>query len=254
MQNSDKIDGDGELGSIGGNETPPSKLPESNAALPSAATKAFNLAAFRPPLGLTRSAMACWFSIMQLIHERFPCFLWTLTTTTPLPDSYYGNMHAHLMSYMRDATRSGDLPEWGGVRVIEPNPKGHGLHYHWVMNPYLPIRVVRALTVKAGFGRIDIAQNPVTGKIEPCTPKTAYYLAKYLNKDSRVFGVRRWACIGNFTGTRTNDLEDESDSARIFKEAYRSQILAGVPNAVAFAEAKAVQARWRHNSDKRYDT
>jgi len=206
-----------------------------NAALP-----------YFPPHGLTRSGVACWWSIMRLIEtyhaQNIPCFLWTLTTSTPLPDSYYGNMHSMLMSKMRDAVRSGDLKSWGGVRVIEPHPGGHGLHFHWVMHGFMPVHVIRKLATACGFGRIDVNPDPVSNRV-------ASYLAKYLVKSrkdsSDVFGVRRWACIGDYDGVKTNDVVDESISAQIFRGFYRNAIEQGAPKAVAFGIARVEQARWK---------
>lgn len=213
---------------------------QGNAALP-----------YFPPTGLNRSGIACWWSIMRLIEtyseKEIPCFLWTITTSTPLPDSYYGNMHSTLMSKMRDSARSGELDSWGGVRVIEPHPGGHGLHFHWVMHGFMQVQVIRRLATASGFGRIDVSPDPVSNKV-------ASYMAKYLVKSRKgstdVFGVRRWACIGDYDGVKTNDIVDESISAQIFRGFYRNAIAQGAPKAVAFGIARTEQSRWRRYSNE----
>ena len=194
-----------------------------------------------PQLGLTKSGVACWWSINRLIETRSPCHLWTLTVKSVYPDSYYGNMHRNLMRSLRDDVRAGRMDKncWGGVRVTEISPKGHGLHIHWIIAGRIPIRLILRRATEAGFGRIHVDPRPVT-------PLAANYLAKYLNKRHGQLndGIRKWACIGNYDGVKTRDVQFESKSADVFRAAFREEIARGVHKHVAFARAKIAQRKY----------
>lgn len=196
-----------------------------------------------PPMGLNRSGIACWWSILNLVQTDFPCYLWTLTTAETLPHSYYGEFHKNLMRDLGHKARDGFLPKnWGGVRVVEVHPNGHGLHFHWVMRGYLPIKVVRDCTTRAGFGRIHVDPDPVS-------PKAASYLAKYLTKGERIFGVRAWACIGNYDGVKTRDVEFDSDTARVFRRVFRAATDQGYDNRQAFIMARLCSTWYEANPE-----
>lgn len=196
--------------------------------------KLFRIESAFPPIGANKATVACWWSILHLILDHSPCHLWTLTTSTTLPHSYYGNMHSLLMKHIGHAVENGSLPHFGGVRVVEDHPGGHGLHYHWVIRGRVSVNVIRRLATKAGFGRIHV--DP-----DPCTPWVAPYLAKYLTKQSRIAGIRSWSCIGDYDGIKTRDIEVQSRSIHVYRLAYRDALALGMSKGVAFAMAKKAQ-------------
>jgi len=192
-----------------------------------------------PPRGLTRSGIACWWSLKNLI-EQHECYLWTLTCADSPPDYAYGIRHGNLLKYLRDDTRDYCIPPICGVRVVEAHPGGHGLHYHWVLAGRYPIRRLLARGKQVGFGRIDV--HP-----EPCTPLVAPYLCKYLLKGDKLHGVRMWANIGTWQGVGARDIEMDSNSCRVFRDHYRHAVGAGKGRAVAFNEARVMQQRYEHS-------
>jgi len=186
-----------------------------------------------PPLGLTKSGVACWWSLKNLIDSG-PCYLWTFTTADTHPDYVYGFMHRELLKYLNNDTMAGRFPVINGVRVIEEHPGGHGLHFHWVVRGKLPVHRVRYRAERAGFGRINV--DP-----EPCTPLVAPYLCKYLLKNSKLHGVRMWANIGAWEGVKTRDIEVDSNSSRVFRDNFRHARAMGKTRGAAFNFAKVEQ-------------
>lgn len=208
-----------------------------------------------PPLGLNRSGLACWFSIFNLIEEArkqgIKCYMWTLTFKQTYPDSWCGNMHRSLVRSIRDANRAGKLPDgFAGVRVTEDHPGGHGLHFHWIVRGRLPLNVVRHCAKRAGFGHVFIARDE-HGRFRPVDAGAAGYVAKYLTKNTKLHGIRGWACIGDYEGTKTTDVEFDSESHRVFRAAYREAKLVGAPAPLAFSHAVVVQRRYQHQADDR---
>jgi len=200
-------------------------------------------------MGMTASAAACYMSLFYLIVNHSPCYLWTLTTAKGYPDSYYGNMHAKVMKEMGHAAEKGLIPkDWGGVRVVEVHPGGHGLHYHWVMRGRMDINVVREITTRCGFGRINIAQNE-NGTIRVVDEGAAAYLVKYLlKKGDKPVGARKWACIGTYEGVKTKDIVFDSPSIAVFRTAYREALASGMPRGQALTFAKVRQRYYDHNA------
>jgi len=148
---------------------------------------------------------------MHLIRVASPCHLWTHTTPDVIPDKWFGIRHSRLVTNIRNASRAGSIPaNWGGVRVFEIHPGGHGLHAHWVMRGYMDWHVVSDCAKRAGFGRVHVDPKPVT-------KKTAYYLANYLAPSADLFGVRRWANIGTYDGIGGRDLEITSNRIEAIK-------------------------------------
>jgi len=206
------------------------------------------------PRGLTKSGIACYMSIIRLIQESesrgIPCYMWTLTFAKTYPDSWCGNMHSRLTKYMSHSVQSGEIPEFAGVRVVEEHPGGHGLHYHWVLRGKVSLAIVRRNAKRAGFGHVFIARDE-RRRFRKCDAGAAGYLAKYLTKNEKLHGVRAWACIGSYDGSKTKDIEDESQSAKVFRDAYREAISAGSPKHLAFNIAKVRQRQFEHEADIR---
>jgi len=187
------------------------------------------------PLMGSKSAVACFMSIRKLIAEHPEnVWFWTLTFPEVMPYNYAGNSHRNLMLDMAHAQRDGKLPLWGGIKVAEEHTSGHGLHFHWLITPRLPIRELLPLTRKNGFGRVHV--HP-----DPASPKTASYLVKYLCKGGNLPSIRRWACIGNFNGVRVQDIEISSPSVDTYRQAFREALAAGKPKGAAMVHAKQQQ-------------
>lgn len=199
-----------------------------------------------PPAGLNRSGVACWFSIKGLIESAhacgIPCYLWTLTFADVVPDSWAGNMHSRLVAYMRNSVRDGHIPEFAGVRVVEEHPGGHGLHYHWVLRGKVSLAVVRSNAKRAGFGHVFIARDS-NRRFRKVDVGAAGYLAKYLTKNEKLHGVRSWACIGTYEGSKTRDIEFASKSVDVFRTAYAEAKFNGLPRASCFNAGIIAQRR-----------
>lgn len=177
---------------------------------------------------LPRSALACWWSISHLVRTASPCHLWTFTSAEVVPDNYFGNMHRTLVANVgnwakreKKSSDGGTIPKnWGGVRVFELHPKGHGIHAHWVVRGYMPWELMQKAAMQAGLGKI-VHVDP-----EPVSIKAAYYLAKYLTKEDKLRGVRQWSNIGTYEGIGKRDVSVESarlDRIKALSLFYRSQ-------------------------------
>jgi len=209
-----------------------------------------------PPNGLSRSGIACWWSILNLIKESrakgIPCYMWTLTFAKVYPDSWCGNMHARLVRHLQNDAKRGDLGgcEFAGVRVTEVHPGGHGIHFHWIMRGKLPLHRVRKRAKECGFGHIFIARDG-RNRFRQVDEGAAGYVAKYLTKGDKLAGVRSWACIGSYDGTKTKDIEFDSQQNRVFRSAYRTAKLAGAPPSLCFQTAVLASRNYAHNADDR---
>jgi len=181
-------------------------------------------------MNLNRSALALWWTIKDLIdHDR--CYFWTVTAINRVPDSWFGNMHSKFMKEMNHACARGDLPRgWGGVRVFEPHPGGHGLHSHLVLKCRMDVNVVRACAKRAGLGRVHVSPKAVTMGM-------GHYLCKYLMKGSEMAGVRRWACVGNHDGVKARDMLFTGTRAARIKVLAAQNRQQGMHRYVAFLRA-----------------
>jgi len=212
-----------------------------------------------PPNGLNRSGVACWWSILNLIQsaeqEGVPCFMWTLTFAKTYPDSWCGNMHARLVRALGDDGKAGKLGKhgFGGVRVTEVHPGGHGIHFHWIIKGRIPLGTVRRRAREAGFGHVFIARDK-NNRFRRVDAGAAGYVCKYLTKGDKLAGVRSWACIGVYDGTKTKDIEFDSASNRVFRDAYRAAKLVGSPAALCFQAGRLAQRTYDHHADQREQT
>ena len=100
-------------------------------------------------------------------------------------------------------------PELCGLRVFELH-KMHGLHVHLVTNRFIDVKEVRALAIKAGWGRIHVERIPA---------ETAEYLAKDLSKERAecLKGWRLWAGFGPWEWSKVKDLVSDSPFSRIYR-------------------------------------
>jgi len=210
-----------------------------------------------PPSGLTRSGVACWWSIKNLVEDAsvlgIPCYLWTLTFPKTYPDGWCGNMHRNLVRHLtNDAKRRPRFFPHGfaAVRVVEEHPGGHGLHYHWVVRGRMPLKIVRSRAQSVGFGHIFIARDK-DGRFRRCDTGVAGYVAKYLVKQGKLHGVRAWSCIGSYTGVKTADVEFDSDKNRVFKQAYKEAKQSGLPAPLCYNHAVVSARQWEHEYESR---
>jgi len=178
--------------------------------------------------------------------------MWTLTFAKVYPDSWCGNMHALLVRKLGDDAKAGYMGPHGfsGVRVTEVHPGGHGIHFHWIMRGRLPLHRVRKRAKECGFGHIFIARDE-RNRFRKVDEGAAGYVAKYLTKGDKLAGVRSWACIGSYDGTKTKDIEFDSQQNRVFRSAYRTAKLAGAVPSLCFQAAVLASRNYAHNADDR---
>lgn len=177
--------------------------------------------------------MACWFSIMALLRDHSPCYLWTVThpERDAIPDSWFSRAHGNFLRNVDHAAKQHYFrKDWGGVRVYEPHPSGHGLHSHLVLKGYMEWYKMAECAKHAGLGRINV--HP-----DPCGQGTAAYLAKYLTKSVKPIGVRAWACVGDYRGEYCKDITFESERITHVKRLAAEYRRQGFSNYLAFRMA-----------------
>lgn len=131
----------------------------------------------------------------DLFHEPATnCRLWTFTTADVVDAP---ELHRRFRLFYRKWHRAGER-ELEVFRVAEKHPGGHGWHLHFCTPHRYDVRKVRKYAERAGFGRINVIEIPVS---------KACYVIKYLVKALRAErnGARLWACVG-FKGHRATDL------------------------------------------------
>jgi len=151
---------------------------------------------------MTRTQAAFCLSVNRLFAKYEKIYFWTFTFKRVMSDWSYPIAWNALMLRLRDL-HGGFLQ---GLRVIEVHPAehSHGLHYHCLLNQRVGIHLMRREAAKFGFGRIHVAKHAVD-------PATAYYLAKYLGKESELtHGMRRWGTIGGFKACSCRQVQIDS--------------------------------------------
>lgn len=145
----------------------------------------------------SKSKFAFEQSAEQLFVRNKKIYFWTFTfREVPWCDTW-AMKRWHLL--MNGLTRHFPLCE--GLRVMELH-KSHGIHFHAIINVFVPCDVMKRLGEPLGFGRMAV-------KIADRASVT--YLSKYLTKtfaDRNEFfgGRRRWGAIGGLPITRCKDL------------------------------------------------
>jgi len=197
------------------------------------------------PTHFSASQLACWWSITKLINENpSNAWFWTLTIREQVSDNVASNMHRELTRSIQHEVRANRWPAtWGGVKVVEIHPGGHGLHFHWVIKGRIPIHTLLDISRPLGFGRIQVDDKPAG-------LATAGYLSTYLTKqkNKKLDGLRRWCCLGDYIGVRARDIEYLSPSVQVFREAFREAKSAGKPSGAAWVHAKNEQAKYNANT------
>jgi len=198
------------------------------------------------PIDLPRYALACWWSIAHLIRTCSPCYLWTFTMAKVYPDEWFGNMHMSLTCNVKNAARNstgGKIPKnWGGVRVFEVHPGGHGLHAHWVLRGWMDWKTMQTCALRAGFGKV-VHVDP-----EPIKIDAAYYLAKYLTKQDKIRGCRQWSNIGTYDGIGGRDIHITSERIERIKKSRQWYVAMGKHPYVAYQLA-LMDERERNDAD-----
>jgi len=104
-----------------------------------------------------------------------------------------------------------------GLRVAELHDQeasGHGLHFHVVINRFVPIEIVRSIAERYGFYWLQMKECHTAAGL-------AVYLAKYLTKQDRptcLKGSRLWAAFGKWGHSKVKNMRCLSE----FSAAYRA--------------------------------
>lgn len=171
---------------------------------------------------------ACELSILNLFSEAKFCYLWTYT----FPDDVLPVEAARRWRlFVRWHVETGKKC----VRVLESGSLHGRWHYHCVTPNRWDVNEVREAAQRCGFGRINVKRIPAT---------RARYVAKYLNKSSRVQlakGQRRWACVG-FNGVPVNRVRAKTRTLHLPKE-WTGRAYTAVEWEIAGFLGKRVQIR-----------
>ncbi len=183
--------------------------------------------------------------------------LWTLTTRDVIEDprelgarwSAFNKMMAEYLDgrcagHARHAKARGSARRWGGVRVSEPHPKGHGWHIHFVTASWIAVDDVRRIAEIAGFGRVHVAKPGKGG-----AAAIGRYLSKYLGKAldaGKGTGARMWSIFGygRDKATRLKDIEVTFPGRSVWANLYQAAKQLGADHWTAFCQAEHGTFRW----------
>lgn len=142
----------------------------------------------------TRGQTAFRWSVEDLFEHSRAVYLWTFTLVQVMPSWWIYPTWTQLQK--RLATTFGIMQ---GVRVFEWH-RDHGLHIHLLINRRMSVRMVRAMAVQFGFGRIHVKRCH--------SARAGNYLAKYLGKERGKipYTGRAWARIGH-VGCSKNSIQ-----------------------------------------------
>ena len=169
---------------------------------------------------MSKSKIACRFSIDTLLAGCVGSYMWTFTTPKKYPVRLTALMWGELS---RNLVRS---LGFRGVRVFELHPGGHGLHIHVITDKRYNVNSIRHYSRMAGFGRIDVSYKHLSG---------ADYVSKYLGKQHRpkaLKGLRLWQCLG-FSGSKVKDIVLDSRLSLAIKTIGTRDILRYFPQLTA---------------------
>lgn len=137
-------------------------------------------------------------SVEELFRRYRRCYFWTFTLPHVESDWVAQRMWDRAKVTLCNFC-GGTLK---GIRVVEIHPGGHGLHWHCILNQRVDVRVLRSKLSALGFGRM---------RVKPCNKQTALYLSKYLTKQGKIYGIRRWGGIGGYDLTKVSDITIEDE-------------------------------------------
>lgn len=149
---------------------------------------------------MTKTLAAFRFTAESFSAEYRPCYFWTFTFTTVMPDWYYCRTWALFFRQLQDLY--GGLLR--GVKVLEFH-KTHGVHYHCLLNVRIWVGEVRRIGKRYGIGIVHVIR---------ARPDHVAYMAKYLEKDfhqkEQVFAkMARWGTVGGYQGTKVSNIKVE---------------------------------------------
>ena len=184
--------------------------------------------------------------------------LWTLTTPDLVEDpkevgrrwSSFCDQMGKELDTVPSGKRGGRVKvpvndrRWGGVRVSEPHPKGHGWHIHFVTASWLSVDLVREIAQRCGFGRVHVAK-PCKGGAKAL----GAYLAKYLGKSlsaGKGTGARMWSVFGygREHASRLKDITVDFSGCAVWKASYQAAREMGADHFTAFCQAEVAAFRW----------
>jgi hypothetical protein len=161
---------------------------------------------------LTKSQAAFLFSFDRLQAISNQLYFWTFTASTSSHDWEFS--HAwHYFQKRLDRYYDSSL---FGLRVFErhpgPGPREGELHCHCVVNLKVSIWNAKRLARGSGIGQIMWVRKAWPGLND--------YLAKYLNKQRKLTGIRSWARFGMWDHCTVNGVEVNSAETRLYKSVY----------------------------------
>jgi len=185
-----------------------------------------------------KSAAAFQLSCRKLREHNKVLYFWTFTFVEAQSDVWAMYMWKVFLQWLARWTDG----QAKGVRVLELH-REHGIHFHFIINRRISVDVVRRVAARWGFGWVDV---------RVCWDIPAAYLSKYLSKDYRRMypcGMRRWACIGGFRGSKVRDLKLESRGDWNRQELFgdRRVHIAGIQMVYMLTDFLGPVSRW---SDK----
>lgn len=179
-------------------------------------------------------------------------YLWTLTTPDVVENpveigsrwSAFNRAMADDLDRVGRKRVSGEGRRWGGVRVSEPHPKGHGWHIHFVTASWLSVEQVRRVAKECGFGRVHVAK-PCKGGAKA----VGAYLAKYLGKSleaGKGTGARMWSVFGygRDRASKLKDITVDFSTSAVWKASYQAAVSTGADHFTASCQAEVAAFRW----------
>ena len=156
---------------------------------------------------MTKSKAAFIMSVEKLFDESERVFMWTITFRDVMPVWWYMNTHTLFVREVQKWYR-----KFRGLRVTEVHNL-HGIHYHWLVDTWMDVELVRHLGRKFGIGRVHAVE---------ADRGAALYLAKYMSKKKQapsIAKLSKWGTLGGFIPCRVRDIEITSPSSDRIKTA-----------------------------------
>lgn len=155
---------------------------------------------------MNKSKAAFIMSVEKLFDESEHVYMWTLTFREVMPAWWYMNTHTFFVKEVKKW-----YPKFKGLRVTEVHDI-HGIHYHWLVNTWMDVDLMRHLGRKFGIGRVHVVE---------ADRGAALYLAKYMFKEkqkSAMSKLSKWGTLGGFIPCRVGDIEVQSETVDKTKE------------------------------------
>lgn len=137
-------------------------------------------------------------SVEKLFDESEHVYMWTLTFREVMPVWWYMNTHTLFVR---------EVQKWykkiRGLRVTEVHDM-HGIHYHWLVDTWIDVDLMRYLGRKFGIGRVHVVE---------ADRGAALYLAKYMSKKDQAPAIKslsKWGTLGGFEPCRVGNIDIQS--------------------------------------------